>query len=307
VTGASALNGGASLNGQKITGLANGVAASDAATVGQLPTVSGYNSGSGAANQVAYYTAVNTQTSSSNLTFNGAALALIGTQTISSTLGVTGATTLGALTETGASAALKAGADLNSQKITNLANGSAASDAAAFGQIPSVATYYHSASSGASPHLAMFADGYLLSDSSGTTPTWNGTLAVTGAETISTTLGVTGAATLGSLTVNNGSTHTGATTLTGGVTIGSGGSAIANSKTTTVSLSGTIGNGNCANFCSALNGGQGYLVASCPGLPGSLIAQGYMDGASSACVRVCNASPTVVTGVSATCFVREFQ
>jgi hypothetical protein len=91
------------------------------------------------------------------------------------------------------------------------------------------------------------------------------------------------------------------------LTIGSGGSAIANSKTTTVAVSASIGPGACTNFCAALNSGAGYLIASCPALPGALIASGYMDGSTNGCARICNVSSTATTPVAVTCYLREFQ
>ena len=94
------------LNGQKITGLADGVAASDAATVGQLPS-------GGVASVTAGDTSIVVGGTSSDPTIETATLDVIA-----------------------ADHPPAAAVAMNSKKITGLADGSAAQDAAAFGQIP---------------------------------------------------------------------------------------------------------------------------------------------------------------------------
>ena len=94
------------LNGQKITGLADGVASSDAATVGQLPS-------GGVASVTAGDTSIVVGGTSSDPTIKTATLDVIA-----------------------ADHPPAAAVAMNSKKITGLADGSAAQDAAAFGQIP---------------------------------------------------------------------------------------------------------------------------------------------------------------------------
>lgn len=95
------------MNGQKITGLANGVAGSDAATVSQI------GSGSGTVTSI----------SSANTAIGVASPTTTPVLTLA---------TLDVIAADGPPAAAVA---MNSKKITGLANGTAASDAAAFGQI----------------------------------------------------------------------------------------------------------------------------------------------------------------------------
>jgi hypothetical protein len=104
------------LNAQKITGLANGSAAADAAAFGQIPTAA---------------------TSVVNPTTYGAASATGSSTAYARQDHSHGTPAMPRLDQVSAPTAAVA---LNAQKITGLANGSAASDAAAFGQIPVAGT-----------------------------------------------------------------------------------------------------------------------------------------------------------------------
>ena len=98
------------LNSQKITGLANGTAASDAAAFGQIPVLDA--------------TATDIQP--------------LGTRAAGATGKAADAGHVHAMPTLDQIGAAAASVSLNSQKITSLANGSGAQDAAAFGQIPVV-------------------------------------------------------------------------------------------------------------------------------------------------------------------------
>ena len=101
-----------SLNSQKITGLANGSAATDAAAFGQIPLIDS--------------TASDIQP--------------LGTQAAGSVGKASDAGHVHAMPRLDQVASPTAGVSLNSQKITNLVNGSSAQDAVAFGQLPSASS-----------------------------------------------------------------------------------------------------------------------------------------------------------------------
>ena len=133
-------------NSQQIHGLANGSAAQDAAAFGQVPTSAGSIGGLLAANNLsdvaAQQTALNNLagavTSRDFLRGNGTNVAMAAIQAADvPTLNQNTTGTASNITDTlDQVPAPAANWSNNSHKITSLANGSAASDAAAFGQIP---------------------------------------------------------------------------------------------------------------------------------------------------------------------------
>ena len=131
--------------------------------------------GTGTANRVAYWSATDTITSSGNLTFNGSTLALTGAATVSSTLDVTSTVTLTTLAGSGNRLVQASSTGVLSATLTvpgSFVDGTGSANRVAYWSSTTVIT------------------------SSGNL-TFNGsTLALTGAQTISSTLDVTGALTV---------------------------------------------------------------------------------------------------------------